>query len=247
MPSQRLGRVAVNASSVPTRFHRALICSVMAAAFFGAVASDALAAGSISGQVKDSGTTIGIAGAQVQFYDFNGNDNLPAVTATADGNGHYTQNLPDGTYAVITHAPGTYINQIWSGISCSAVCNIGQKGANITTITIAGNAVVGIDFALVSGGGRVAGTVTSSATGLPLAGVTVLLLDGAGNVPFASAVTNAAGQYLTDGGSVTGNVLVVTLNSQGYQDESYDNHKCPSLNCNVADPVAVTMGARQTA
>jgi hypothetical protein len=214
----------------------------MAAAFLGPAASDALATGSISGQVKDSGTTVGIPGAQVQFFDLNSNANLPVATATADGSGHYTQNLPDSTYGVLTHAPGSYINQIWSGISCSAVCNIGTNGGNITHVVIAGNAVTGIDFSLVPGGGQIAGTVTSSATGLPLAGVTVLILDGNGNVPFASAITNASGQYLTDGGSISGSVFVITLNSLGYQDESYNNHKCPDLNCNASDAVSVVMG-----
>src|SRR5262249_23125082 len=153
----------------------------------------ALASGTISGQVKDSVTTVGIGGAQVEFYDLNGNSDFPVYTATADGTGHYTQSVPDGTYGVLTHAPGNYINQIWNGISCSAVCNIGSQGANITHVVVAGNAVAGIDFSLVSGGGQVAGTVTSTATGLPLAGVTVYVIDAGGNVPFASAVTDASG------------------------------------------------------
>ena len=242
--TSRIRRAAVKLLSVPPTLLRPLTCSVIAAAFLGAAAPDALASGSISGQVKDSGTSAGIAGAQVVFHDLNRDDILAVATAITDSNGNYTQTLSDGTYVVLTHAPGTYINQIWNGISCSSVCNIGQKGQNITTISIAGgNAVVGINFALVSGGGQIAGTVTSAATGLPIAGVSVLVLDSTGNVPFGVGVTDNAGHYVTAGGSVTGNVLVVTLNTLGYQDESYNNHKCPDLNCNAADPVAVTLGA----
>jgi hypothetical protein len=216
----------------------------MAAAFLAAAASEALASGSISGHLKDSGTNAALVGAQVLFHDFNNDAVLAVATATTDASGNYTQNLPDGTYAVLSHAGGTYINQLWQNLSCSAVCNIGPNGSLITTITISGgNNVTGIDFALVSGGGRVSGKVTSAA-GAPLAGVTVFMLDSQNGVPFASGVTGADGTYTTEGGSVTGNVFVVTLNTLGYQDESYNDHKCPNMNCPATpDLVAVMLGS----
>jgi hypothetical protein len=65
-------------------------------------ASSALAAGSISGQITDSTTHVGIPGAWVQFYDLKVNDDFPLATATADGSGNYSQNLPDGSYGVLT-------------------------------------------------------------------------------------------------------------------------------------------------
>jgi hypothetical protein len=203
------------------------------------------AAGSISGQVKDSATNVGIAGARVQFYETNDPDGIPVATATADANGNYTQNLPGGTYGVLTQAPGSYINKVWNNISCSAVCDIGDEGENLTWITVAGNAVTGIDFALTSGGGRIAGTVTSAATGLPLAGVLVFFIGPDAGLPFASAVTNASGQYLSDGGSVAGNVLVAAASNTGYQAEVYNNVNCPGLNCDAdgATLVPVTLGA----
>jgi len=187
MPSQRISRAAGNVSSVPTGFHRALMCGVMAAAFLAAAASDARASGSISGHLKDAGTNAALVGAQVIFHDFNNDGVLAVATATTDASGNYTQNLPDGSYAVLTHAAGTYINQLWNGLSCSAVCNIGNNGQNITVITISGgNAVVGIDFSLVSGGGGIAGTVTNSA-GTPLANVAVFMLDSQNGVPSRAA------------------------------------------------------------
>jgi len=222
---------------------RALLCSVMAVAFLAAAPSNALASGSISGHLQDAGTNAAIVGAQVYFHDLNHDDILFVAAATTDASGNYSQNLPDGDYAVLTHAPGTYINQFWNGLSCSAVCDIGSNGQNITPVTVAGNVKTGIDFSLVSGGGGIAGTVTNS-VGSPLAGVTVFMLDSHQGVPFASGITDGAGHY-TVAGSVTGNVFVATLNSLGYQDESYNNHKCANLNCNstpdfVAVPPSVT-------
>src|SRR5262245_54446823 len=129
MASQRISRAEVNPSSVPTRSHRALICSVMAAAFLAANPSDVFASGSISGNVKSSVTNQVPAGAKVQFYDLNGNSDGPVATAIADGNGNYTQNLPDSIYAAITQNSAGLINKIWSNIPCSAVCDIGQDAA----------------------------------------------------------------------------------------------------------------------
>ena len=47
----------------------------------------------------------------------------------------------------------------------------------------------------------------------------------------------------------TGNVFVITQNGQGYQDESYNNHKCTiagDCDGSPTDPVAVTLGATTT-
>jgi hypothetical protein len=181
----------------------------------------------------------------VQFYDLSANDNFPFATATADGTGNYSQTLPPGTYGVLTQNAQGYINKIWNNISCSATCDVNS----LTPVVVSGAAVSGIDFALDSGGARISGTITSSATGLPIAGALVYFIDSGGNVPFSSATTNASGQYTSDGGSVSGNVFVQTQNGQGFQDEGYNNHKCSfSGGCggSPTDPVAVTLGATKS-
>jgi hypothetical protein len=180
------------------------------------------------------------AGAKVQFYDLNGNSDGPVATAIADPvTGNYTQTLPDSSYGVITQNSDGLINKIWNNVPCSAVCNVNS----ITGVTVAGNAVTNINF-ILDPGGRIAGTVTDAATGLPIAGATVLFLDPGPNVPFSSAVTDASGHYISDGGSATGTVYVGAI-AIGYQAEMYDNIKCPALNCDPPVPanVAVTLGA----
>jgi hypothetical protein len=197
--------------------------------------------GSISGQSTDSATHNGIAGAQVQFYDLNGNSDFPFATATADGSGNYAQDLPDGTYGVLTQNTQGYINKIWDDVPCSAVCDVNS----ITPVVVSGGAITGIDFDL-SPGGRIAGTITSSVTGNPIVGAHVYFLDSNGNVPFSTATTDGLGHYTSDGGTDTGSVFVITNNGQGYQDESYDNHKCTLQSCSTADPVSVTLGTTTT-
>jgi len=212
--------------------------ALMAALLVPGYVSDALAAGAVSGQITSSVTHSGIAGATVQFYDVNSNDSFPVATATADGGGNYVQNLPDGSYGVLTQNTQGYINKIWNNISCSATCDVNS----LTPVVVSGGAVTGISFQL-DPGGRIAGTITASATGNPIAGALVYFLDSAGNVPFSMATTDSQGHYTSDGGTATGSVFVITGNGQGYQDESYNDHKCTLFACSAADPVSVTLGA----
>ncbi|HEY7291229.1 MAG TPA: carboxypeptidase regulatory-like domain-containing protein [Vicinamibacterales bacterium] len=202
-------------------------------------ASSALAAGSISGQITDAVTHSGIPNAKVQFYKLNSNND--PITATADGNGNYSQSLADGPYAVLTQAGQGYINQVWNSVSCSAVCDVDS----LTQVVVSGAAVTGINFALVSGGGRIAGTITSSVNGNPIVGARVYFIDSGQNVPFSTAITDGSGHYISDAGSVTGDVYVVTQNLQGFQDEGWDNHKCTIDGCHgsPSDPVHVVSGA----
>jgi hypothetical protein len=175
-------------------------------------------AGSISGRVTSSQTGLGLPGT-VQFYDLN-NDDF-AATATLDGNGNYTVNLPAGSYAVLTQNTQGHINEIWPDISCSAVCDVNA----LVPIDVTTNAVTGIDFVLTPGG-LVSGTVTSSATGLPIAGVTVYLIDSGEQVQFTKGITDVNGVFTSEGGTAAGGVYAATVNQIGYQNEVYDNIKC---------------------
>jgi len=232
----RINRSAVR---VPVRRPSLVKAALTAVLLLLGYTSNALASGHVSGQITDSVTHTGIAGAKVQFYDVNSNGNFPVATATADGSGNYSQNLPDGSYALLTQNTQGYINKIWNNISCSATCDV----SSLTAVVVSGADVGSINFQLDSGGGRIAGTITSSATGNPIVGALVYFLDSNGSVPFSTATTDGSGHYTSDGGTATGSVFVITGNGQGYQDESYNNHKCTLAGCTTADPVAVTLGA----
>ena len=212
--------------------------AVIAALFLPVSASTAPAAGSVSGQITNSVTHVGIAGARVLIYDLNAN--AEPITVTADGSGNYSQNLPDGAYALLTQNAQGYINQIWNSVSCSAVCNV----ASLTPVVVSGGAVTGINFALVPGGGRIAGTITNSVTGAPIAGALVLFAGQGYGITFSTATTDASGHYVSEGGSVSGNVFVATDTGLRYQDEGYDNHKCKLDTCdpNTLNAVSVTIG-----
>jgi hypothetical protein len=75
----------VTAGRVRVRPIGLVTATLVAALLIAGSASNALAAGgSISGQITNSVTHVGIAGAKVQFYDLISDSNFPVATATAD-------------------------------------------------------------------------------------------------------------------------------------------------------------------
>ena len=187
---------------------RVSLVALIAAAVLCGVAGDALAATSVSGRVTSATTTLGLPNTVVNIFDLDAD--RVVLTATTDGTGSYTANLPAGTYAALTQDTHGYINQIYSDLPCSANCDINS----LTPIDVTSSAITNIDFVL-DPGGRIAGTVTDSATGLPIANVRVNFYDGAGQLVFTSGVTDASGHYISDAGTATGNVFAVTANDQG--------------------------------
>jgi hypothetical protein len=194
------------------------------------------AAGSISGRITSSTNGLGLQGTKVQFFDINADEFLTAM-ATTDANGDYSMSLPAGLYGVMTQDTHGHINEIYDNIKCSSTCDT----SNVTLIDVTTTAVTGIDFVL-DPGARVSGTVTNSSNGQPIAGVRVYLVPTIGDqFPFTAGITDATGNFITAGGAATGNVIAVTENFLGFQDEVYDNIKC--LGCDVGDlgtPIAVT-------
>jgi hypothetical protein len=231
-------RVNGSTAHVPLRrisFGRAVLAAALLVPGY---ASNVLASGTVSGQITSSVTDTGIAGAKVQFYRLDADDDGPFATATADGSGNYSQELPDGTYGLLTQNTQGYINKIWNNVSCSATCDL----ESITPVVVSGGNVTGINFEL-DPGGRISGTITSSVTGNPIPGVLVFFLDSGRDVAFSTATTDSLGHYTSDGGSGSGSVFVITSNGQGYRDEAYNDRKCTIETCDTPDPVSVTLGA----
>jgi 5-hydroxyisourate hydrolase-like protein (transthyretin family) len=105
----------------------------------------------------------------------------------------------------------------------------------------AGATTTGIDFAL-GPGGRITGTVTDEATGLPLASVRVSIYDGDGR-GVASGRTDSSGAYASEGGLSSGTYYARTENSLGYLDELYHDVPWPGWPVGSGTPILVTAGA----
>jgi hypothetical protein len=191
-------------------------------------ATDALAqTGTISGTVSSSTTGLGLPNGEVHIYDLVGNTGAERRIAPTDGSGNYTINLPPGTYGVFTQNKQGYINEIFNNIPCSAVCDL----ESMTPVIVTNGSAFVANFVL-DPGGRIAGRVTDSTTGLGIAGVGIYFVGAAADVPFSFATTDAMGNYISDGGTVAGTVFAAAF-APGYRTEAWDDVKC--ADCDITE------------
>ncbi len=198
--------------------------------------------GRISGRVTDQVTGAPVAGATVRLVDASG---LVKATGSTNGAGEYTTSggVPPGTYYALTQDNSLgYVDQAWNmTTSC-----LGLPGCLTapTPITIAaGGTVTGIDFALAIGG-RVQGVATDAASGLPVSGVIVFIVDAAGNER-GRGTTGSAGNYFVTKGLAPGTYYAYTDNTAGYINQLYDAKACEAMLCGPTGgtPITVTAGA----
>ncbi|HJQ68390.1 MAG TPA: carboxypeptidase regulatory-like domain-containing protein [Blastocatellia bacterium] len=192
--------------------------------------------GSISGQVTDGATSAGIAGATVSIFDAAG---FQVAFGATDGAGNYNTNggLPSGAYFARTNNSSNYIDELYNNITCLN-CNV-TTGTPITVT--AGSTTSGINFGL-NVGGRISGTITDSATSLPIANASVEIFDSAG-VFVATGFADSSGNYITNGGLPAGNYFARTRNQSGYIEKLYNNITCLTCNVTTGTPITVTAGS----
>jgi 5-hydroxyisourate hydrolase-like protein (transthyretin family) len=191
--------------------------------------------GRVTGTVRDAGTGTALANVNVQIQ----NDFFFA-SAITDSLGRYTVlGLPAGTFYARTSNALGYLDELRPDILCASGCPI-TTGAPITVTP--GVTVSGIDFDL-NRGGRIAGHVTEASSGLPLAGVRVVLVDAAGRSG-ANGVTDLSGAFVTGAGVLGGTYYARTSNGLGFIEELYDDVECVG-GCSLARgaPITVSVGA----
>lgn len=152
-----------------------------------AMAEDAEATASIAGTVVRAADGAPVAGAQVEAWAEDGIGHGSAETQ-ADGS-YLIEGLVAGDYEISFAAAGQgLVRQYWNGA---------HVGWELERVPVAdGEAVVGIDAALVAGG-SISGTVTREPDGAPLAAASVSVNGDAGS--FAAGSTDENGAYRIDG------------------------------------------------
>jgi hypothetical protein len=194
------------------------------------------AAGVLSGRVTRSSDGAGIGGSAVILYRSSGS----SVVAYADGTGNYSfTGLSTGTYYVKTNNFDGYLDQAWNNVRCDWSCTPATSGATAVLVTD-GATTSGIDFALEAGG-RIAGTVVSSATGTPIGALLLFFHDAAGRA-VTYTYTSGSGTFTSYGGLASGaHYLKTQVGSLPFLDELYDNLPCPFSSClpTSGTPVAV--------
>ncbi len=195
--------------------------------------------GRVGGTVTDATTGQPLAGVDVLLYGATG---AYVTRGTTGSLGTYaTPGVPAGTYYARTSNSAGYADELFDGISCPAG---GCAATNGTAIAVGtGTTASGTDFTLSPGGGF-QGTVAQAGTGQPLSGVSVWIFDSTGWL-LASRTTDATGAYGIAGLS-PGSYFAMTVNSQGYVDELYNDIPCPGGSCDVTAGTPVTVQAGVT-
>jgi hypothetical protein len=199
----------------------------------------ALAAGGrIEGRIIDSATGDPLPSVNVSIHDASGRF---VATGVVNESGFWASKvgLPAGTYFARTTNSSGYVNELYGGAPCVGGCVVTSG----TPIAVVGTATTtGIDFALARGG-RLGGTVTSAATGLPASGVAVRVDDATGAF-VTSVTTDFTGRYLTRDGLPTGGYRARTVNTVGFVDQLYNGLPCVgTCNTSAGTSIAVTAGA----
>ena len=146
--------------------------------------------GQIAGTATDATTGAPVPGVDVIAFDSSGNDAGEATTAAG---GTYTiMGLKSGSYRVEFFGGG-YADEYYGGTASQRTS---------TPVGVAqGSTTSAINQALIpdSSAAKITGTVTSSATGLPISGATVSIYDAAGNALGTAATTRSDGTYTVTG------------------------------------------------
>jgi hypothetical protein len=201
----------------------------------------------IAGAVTDAATGAPIADVLVFALDAR----EEAVVVSTDDTGAYRiDGLPAGTYRLLTDDAqfAGYLNEIFDNVPCQRVtCSytqVRQSGAPIV-LTAGSSATANFGLAL---GGRITGTITDTATGAPVAGVSVHAVRrvGVDLDESASFPTGSSGVF-TIAGLPAGAWSVFTSNGSGYFNEIHPDIPCPGF-CSgshalAGSAIAVTVGA----
>lgn len=195
--------------------------------------------GRMTGLVVDAVTLAPQGGVSVNVVNATG-----AVFASGftNANGRYTTDagLPTGAYYLRTANSRGLINEVHGDIACNG--SLCPNGVGTLVAVTAGAPPVTVDLDLAPGA-RIAGQVTDVASGTPLVGAGVQVLNATGQV-LTSASTDALGRYISQAGLLDGAYLVRTTNGLGYIDQLHSGQSC-GTSCNLAagTPVGVAGAA----
>jgi hypothetical protein len=194
--------------------------------------------GRVGGTVTNAATGEPLAGVSARVYDTSGK---LLASASTDAFGRYTSPaLPAGPCYVRTSNALGFVDELHDEIPCpGGTCTLSAG----TPVSALPDVTVAIDFQLAPGG-RVSGTVTDGATGSPLVGEQVMVVDSDGR-QLAVGTTGAGGGYTTATGVPPGTYYARTK-APGYLDELYQDQPCPGGSCTIAGGVALEVAAGAT-
>jgi len=185
-------------------------------------------AGSIAGKVTLIDGVTPVANAAISIRTPAGDGVLSTASTNASGDYSTLRRLAAGNYIVRVTATGFPVTYYTAATSVATARQVVVTPNGDTT---------GINVRLSSAVGGISGTVTSAATGAPLAGVGVSVYEGATGGLVQGYVTDNAGRYNT-GQSLAPGQYKVTANVAGSETLAYNN----KFSVATGDPVTVSAG-----
>jgi hypothetical protein len=198
------------------------------------------ATGAISGNVSGPSGPLSVF---LYLYDASGYYWSGTSSDPVSGNYSFT-GLPGGTYYVATLNFDGFIDEAYDNVPCPSYSTDAKACGGSPIAVTDGVTTTGISFVLALGG-RIAGTVTASASSSPITDVYVYVYDNSETL-VGYGYTDSAGDYTTYQGLPSGMYFARTFQAgiQGYLDEAYDNIRCvPSCTITAATPISVTSPA----
>jgi hypothetical protein len=188
--------------------------------------------GRLAGRIVDEETSQPLLGLAVSAFNANGNTVATGVSAEA---GRYVLSGLVGEIFVTATGSSLHQSEVYEDLHCGGAC---QPTTGTPVATTIGSTVQGIDFDLERRG-TIAGRVTESATGAPLASARVAVYQASGAL-VQTLYTNSQGKYVL-GGLAGGNYFAVAR-ATGYVDELWNNRHCaPACDALEGDPIEVVL------
>jgi len=192
--------------------------------------------GGIIGQIRNAANNAALAGAIVDVYDYAANTFVKSSAASA-ADGSYTVTGLNPLQAYRVRARLTNFGAVFFNNKPSA------GAADVVTVPSGSNAA--INFLLTAAGG-IRGTVTDAATGLPVQGVSIDIIDGASTNYSINNFVNFAVTTLADGTFNTGRAFapgVYKLRARKLGSGYMQTFHPSGLDLSTATTVTVTAGA----
>jgi hypothetical protein len=197
--------------------------------------------GSISGRITAAGSGMTIPWTGIEIYD-SGGDWL--AYGYSDYTGYYrVRGLPTGSYRATTSNGSDFIDELYDNLPCpQGDCDVTAGTAIAVT---QGHETSGRDFAL-DRGGRILGTVTEAATGLPVGNSRVRIYDSAGQQVGWSWWGDSAGRFVA-GGLLAGDYHALAESGWGHLAEAFEEIPC-AAGCDItaATVIPVALGGIAT-
>lgn len=197
--------------------------------------------GSISGAVTSAKTGEPLDFQAIQLWNESGED---VHTDHTEIGQYYFQQLPPGSYFVVTQTSSSYGDELFDDVPCPGGFNCDLSAGRAIQIEL-GTVVSGIDFALEELG-QISGRIVDAYSGNAIPFEHVWALDEQGS-SVDYGISNADGYYLI-GGLPSGTYYALTSPANwGFERELYDDIPCSAPGgCDLAAGTPIPVELNQT-